>query len=307
MSSATTSATLSRYLGLSLLAAIATILIKTGAYFASKSVGLLSDAYESGVNLAAALLAILAVRVAEQPADKEHEFGHGKAEYFSSGAEGALIFAAALAILWAAVQRLFTPRPIEHLGLGLGLSVVASIINFIVARILLTAGKKYNSIALEADAHHLMTDVWTSGGVVVGVGLTWATGLTVLDPLVAIVVALHILRTGWGLLYRSASALLDEALPVEEAAKIEGILNHYVNTEQIQWHALRTRSAGRQRFANVHVLVPGAWTVQQGHDLLERMEGAMHEAIENLSITTHLEPIEDPRSHEGIYLQAQSR
>lgn len=298
MSSSTASPSLSRYLGLSLLAAVATIGIKTGAYLISGSVGLLSDAYESGVNLVAALLALFAVRVAEQPADKEHGFGHGKAEYFSSGAEGALIFVAALAILWAAVQRLISPRPIEHLGLGLGLSVGASLINLAAARVLLAAGRKHGSIALEADAHHLMTDVWTSVGVVVGVGLVQVTGFTVLDPLVAIAVALNILRTGWSLLRRSLSALLDASLPEEELSKIVAILDQHAQKEQIRWHALRTRSAGRQRFADVHVLVPGAWTVQQGHDLLERIEDDLGQSLEHLSVTTHLEPLEDPRSQD---------
>jgi cation diffusion facilitator family transporter len=298
MSSTAGAQPLSKYLLLSLLAAVATIAIKTGAYLVSGSVGLLSDAYESVVNLVAALLALLAVRVSEQPPDEEHGFGHGKAEYFSSGAEGALIFAAALAILWAAVQRLLEPRPIDRVGLGLGLSVGASLINLVVARVLLAAGRKHKSIVLEADAQHLMTDVWTSVGVVVGVSLVRWTGLTILDPLVAIAVALNILRTGWSLLRRSASALLDASLPADELALFTAILERFAREDQIQWHALRTRSAGRQRFADVHVLVPGAWTVQRAHDLLERLEEELRGAVGNLSVTTHLEPLEDPRSQE---------
>jgi len=292
----TTPPSLSRYALLSIAAALLTIGLKAGAYLVSGSVGLLSDAYESGVNLVAAVVALIALGVASKPADKGHDFGHSKAEYFSSGVEGALIFVAAIAIVHASVPRLFAPQPIEGLGLGLGLSFAASLINFIVARVLLAASRRHQSITLEADAHHLMTDVWTSVGVAAGIGMVRLTGKLILDPIIAIGVALHILHTGWSLLRRSGSALLDAALPDDERDAIAAVLDRHTTPKGARWHALRTRSAGRQRFADVHVLVPGSWTVQQGHDLLEQIEGDLKTALEHLSITTHLEPLEDPRS-----------
>jgi cation diffusion facilitator family transporter len=218
---------LTRYAWLSIAAAIATILLKGSAWWMTGSVGLLSDAIESFVNLAAAMMALWILTVAATPADDRHAFGHSKAEYFSSAFEGLLIVFAAITIIWAAVDRLWNPQPLESVGIGLAVSVVASIVNLLVARILLKVGREEHSIVLEADAHHLMTDVWTSGGVLVGVGLVWMTGWLWLDPVIAIVVALNIVWTGWQLMHRSAEGLMDTSLPPERIADIEAVLNGY--------------------------------------------------------------------------------
>lgn len=284
---------LTRYAWLSVLAAVVTIALKGGAYVLTDSVGLLSDALESIVNLVAAVVALRALAVAGRPADEEHAYGHTKAEYFSSGFEGALVLVAALVIGVAAVQRLLHPVPLGDVGLALGISMVASFVNFLVARVLFGAAREYGSIALEADAHHLMTDVWTSLGVLAGVGLVGLTGWDVLDPLVALVVALNITRVGVSLLRRSMLGLLDTALPSQEQARILGVLERHERTG-IQFHALRTRRSGARGFMSVHVLVPGAWTVQKGHDLLERIEAEIREAVPRITVFTHLEPVEDP-------------
>ncbi len=289
-------ATPTRYAWLSIAAALATMGLKTAAYFVTDSVGLLSDALESSVNLAAALMVLLLLRVAAAPPDSEHEFGHGKAEYFSSGIEGALILAAAVAIIVAAVPRLLEPREIERLGFGAGLSIVATAINFAVARVLLVGARKHHSIGLEADAHHLMTDVWTSVGVLVGIAAVALTGWSRLDPLIAIGVALHILYVGSRLVYRSVMGLLDAAVPTAERAQLVEILERFERDAGIRWHALRTRVAGARRFVTVHILVPGDWTVQRGHDLCEEIEAALRTTRTLTTVFTHLEPVEDRRS-----------
>jgi cation diffusion facilitator family transporter len=286
---------LKRYALISIFAALATIGLKGGAYVLTGSVGLLSDALESLVNLLAAIVALWALWVAARPADEEHAYGHTKAEYFSSGFEGALVVIAAVSILATAMPRLLDPRPVEDVGAGLAISALASVINLGVARVLFGAGRRYHSITLEADAHHLMTDVWTSVGVILGVGAAAATGWDVLDPLIAIAVAVNVVWTGIGLLRRSMLGLLDTALPEPERRSIAAVLDAHTG-DGVQFHALRTRQAGARRFVSLHVLVPGEWTVQRGHDYLERLEEELRGAVPNSTVFTHLEPIEDPVS-----------
>jgi len=284
---------LSKFAWLSIAAALVTIGLKTSAYYVTGSVGLLSDALESIVNLVAALMALAMLTVAARPPDEMHAFGYSKAEYFSSGLEGALILLAAASIFWTAVPRLITPRPLEQVGMGLGISVAAALLNYGVARLLLVAADRYRSITLEADAHHLLTDVWTSAGVVVGVAVVFFTGVNRLDPLIAIIVAVNILWTGVKLLRRSVLGLLDTTLPGAEQQVIKEILSRY-ERDGIRYHALRTRYAGSRSFISFHVLVPGDWTVQRGHDLLEEVEGKIRAAIPGATVFTHLEPLGDP-------------
>lgn len=288
---------LKRYAWLSIAAALATILLKGVAWWLTGSVGLLSDAIESFVNLAGAIMALAMLSLAAQPADDDHAHGHGKAEYFSSAFEGFLILLAALSIGYAAVDRLLHPRAIEAIGIGLAVSVAASIINLLTARILLTVGRKYRSITLEADAHHLLTDVWTSAGVILGVGMVWLSGWQWLDPAIALLVAANIVWTGWRLMHRSAAGLMDASLTAEELAKIEAVLDGY-RRQGMDFHALRTRQAGSRAFVTVHLLVPGDWTVQQGHDWSERIEADIRRALPYAHLTTHLEPREDPLSQD---------
>ena len=295
---------LKRYALLSIVAALATIALKGVAWWLTESVGLLSDAAESLVNLAGALMALAMLTLAEQPADDNHAFGHGKAEYFSSAFEGFLIVVAAVAISYSAVDRLIHPRPLEALGLGLGFSAVASVINYLTARVLMTVGRQHHSITLEADAHHLMTDVWTSVGVIVGVGLAGASGWQWLDPLIAVAVAVNILGTGWRLLQRSADGLMDAALPEERRVEIAAVLEDY-RRQGLEFHALRTRQAGSRPFVSVHVLVPGQWTVQRGHDWLERIEESIRQAVPGSHVTTYFEPLEDPASQSDQDLDRQ--
>jgi cation diffusion facilitator family transporter len=292
---------LTRFAWLSIGAAILTIALKTTAYWLTDSVGLLSDALESLVNLVAAIMALAMLTIAARPADEMHAFGYGKAEYFSSGLEGALILLAAASIAWTAVPRLFAPQPLEHVGIGLGISVLASAINFAVARVLMNAGKEYRSITLEADAHHLMTDVWTSAGVVLGVVAVALTGWVRLDPGVALIVAANILRIGWQLLGRSVRGLMDATLPSAERDAIKRVLNRY-ESQGIQYHAVRTRQAGTRAFISLHVLVPRDWTVQRGHDLLEQLERDIRSAVPGAQLFTHLEPQGDPAALEDIGL-----
>jgi cation diffusion facilitator family transporter len=286
---------LKRYAWLSIAAALATILLKGTAWWLTGSVGLLSDALESLVNLAGALMALAMLSLAAQPADENHAHGHGKAEYFSSAFEGFLIIVAAIGIGYAAVDRLLHPHPLEDVGVGLAVSVVASIINFAVARSLMNVGRKYRSITLEADAHHLLTDVWTSAGVIVGVALVGLGGWGWLDPVIALLVAANIVWTGWNLLQRSAAGLMDVSMPDEELQAIEKVLDKY-RGQGLGFHALRTRQAGSRAFATLHVLVPGEWSVQHGHDWCERIEADIRLALPHTHITTHLEPCEDPVS-----------
>ncbi|QPC83227.1 cation transporter [Phototrophicus methaneseepsis] len=281
---------------LSITAAVVTIALKMFAFLATGSVGLLSDAMESLVNLAAAIFTLFFLILAARPADEEHAYGHSKAEYFSSSIEGMLIVFAAGSIAIAALNRLAEPQPIEQIEFGAVLSIISAVVNFIVARTLLNAAAKYDSIALEADAHHLMTDVWTSAGVLVGVIVVVATGWTILDPIIALIMAANIVRTGALLIYRSAQGLMDRGLPDDQRKSIVDILEGYVATQQIQYHALRTRQAGMRRFVSMHILVPGHWTVQAGHNLLERIEDDVRERIPEVTVFTHLEPQNDPKS-----------
>lgn len=283
---------LTRYAWLSIGAAALTIALKAAAFVLSGSVGMLSDAMESGVNLIAAVVALGALTIAAHPADDQHPFGHDKAEYFSSGVEGALILVAAFGIGYTAIERLLNPQPLEQVGLGLVVSVVASLINFAVARTLLRVGKAQQSITLEADAHHLMTDVWTSVGVVLGVGAVALTGWMWLDPAIALLVAANIIWSGANLLRRSTSGLMDSAIPAEQLAAVTTVLNQY-QTDGIRWHQLRTRQSGPKSFMDVHVLVPGDWTIQQGHDFAEQLERQLEQIGFEISPTLHLEPLLD--------------
>jgi cation diffusion facilitator family transporter len=291
-----TSSSLTRFAWLSILAAVITIGLKAGAYLLTGSVGLLSDALESLVNLVAAIAALIALSVAEQAPDEEHAFGHNKAEYFASGLEGLLVVIAAGAIAVTAIPRLLQPIALEQVGFGLGVSLLASLINLGVAQRLLRAGKEHRSITLEADARHLMTDVWTTVGVVLGIGVVALTGWSRLDPLIALAVAANIVWTGIGLIRRSMLGLLDTALPIEERRIIDAILSRYEREAGIQTHALRTRAAGPRRFVAVHILVPGSWTVRQGHELLEAIEEEIRLALPATTLFTHLEALEDPAS-----------
>lgn len=295
-------ASLTKFAWLSIGAAAATISLKTIAYFLTGSVGLLSDAIESLVNLAGAVMALTMLVIAARPADEDHVYGHSKAEYFASVTEGILIFGAAIGIMATAVQRLIVPRPIEQLGIGLGVSVAASLINFIVARILLDTGRKRNSITLEADAHHLMTDVWTSVGVIGGVAVAGFTGWSVFDPIVAILVALNIVWTGFQLVKRSVSGLMDAALPENEQSLIQAVMDKYQG-RGVSFHALRTRQAAARRFISVHVLVPGDMTVHDAHHIVEDFEDDIRAALGGaVTVFTHLEPAEDELSMEDLYL-----
>jgi cation diffusion facilitator family transporter len=289
------SPSLQRYAWLSIATALATIVLKGVAWRLTGSVGLLSDALESFVNLAGALMALAMLSLAATPADENHAHGHGKAEYFSSAFEGFLILVAAVGIGYAAVGRLLHPQALEDVGIGLVVSVVASVVNFATARILLGVGRQHNSITLEADARHLMTDVWTSVGVIFAVGLVWVTGWLWLDPVIAILVAMNIVWTGWQLLRRSAAGLMDVSLPEETRIAIEQVLDRY-RSEGLAFHALRTRQAGARAFATIHVLVPGNWTVKRGHDYSERIEADLRAVVPHVNVTTHLEPKEDPVS-----------
>ena len=295
------SASIKRYAWLSIFTALATILLKTVAWWLTDSVGLLSDALESVVNLAGAMMALAMISLAEQPADEVHAYGHGKAEYFSAGFEGLLILLAAGGIAVAAVMRLLEPRPIEQIGIGLGVSLGASLLNLITARILHVAGRQHRSLTLEADAQHLLTDVWTSAGVIVGVGAVSLTGWLWLDPVIALLLAANILWSAWKLLYRSTQGLMDCALPQEEHALLHRIFDTY-GQQGIEFHALRTRESGARRFIEVHVLVPGHWSVQRGHELLEQIEAEIRQALPLSTVLTQLEPLEDPLSHADIAL-----
>ena len=287
--------TLTRYAWLSIAVALATIVLKGLAWRMTGSVGLLSDAIESFVNLAGALMALWMLTLAARPADIDHAHGHGKAEYFSSAFEGFLIFLAAVSIGYAAIGRLLDPQPLETVWIGLGVSVIASVINLLAARTLMKAGREHNSITLEADARHLLTDVWTSVGVIAGVALVSFTGWLWLDPAIALLVAANIVWTGYQLMSRSAAGLMDISLPPEKLAQIEALLETY-RAQGLGFHALRTRQAGGRAFVTLHVLVPGQWTVQQGHDWAERIEAEIAEALPHTHVTTHLEPMEDPLS-----------
>jgi cation diffusion facilitator family transporter len=294
---------LTRFAWLSIAAAVLTIGLKTGAYLLTGSVGLLSDAAESVVNLVAAVIALVALKIAARPADANHHYGHGKAEYFSAGIEGLMIFVAAGIILVEAVRRLLEPQPLESIGIGLLITLVATAINGAVGWLLIRAGRTHRSATLAADGQHLMTDVWTSLGIVVGVGLVGLTGWLALDSLVAIAVALNILWIGGRLVWSSSRSLLDAALPESDVLTITAVLDRY-RCDEVQFHGLQTRESGRTRFASVHVLVPGDWSVQKAHDLVEEVEHDLTLAVDDLHVTTHIEPLEDARSYDDVAFDA---
>ncbi len=290
---------LTKYAWLSIAAAIATIALKTGAWAATDSVGLLSDAAESTVNLVAAVVALIALKVAARPATERFMYGRAKAEYFSAAVEGVMIFVAAAAILVVSVQRFVHPAPLENVGIGLVIAVVASIINGAVAFVLMRAGKQHNSITLRADGKHLLTDVWTSVGVVAGVGLVWLTGWERLDPIVAFAVGVNIIVTGVGLISESVSGLLDKTLEDSDNEKIAAILREH-SSEHVTFHGLQTREAGQQMFMNVHVQVPDEWSVLYAHDFGHQVEEAVVEQFPLMEAIVHIEPIGDPRSYDDI-------
>ena len=296
---------LTRLVWLSIAAAIATIALKTLAWRLTGSAGFLSDAAESVVNLVAALVALVTIRWATRPPDEDHMYGHEKAEYFSAGVEGALILVAAASIAWFAVGRLLHPVALTDVGVGIAVSAVASLINLAVGLTLIRAGRTHRSITLEADGKHLMTDVWTSVGVILGVAAVWATGWERLDPLIALAVAVNIVIAGATLIRRSSGGLLDRSLPPVEQQAIEAVLER-ARADSIQFHAVRTRQSGRRSFVSLHVLVPGAWTIQRGHDLSERLESEIREVLPHANVLTHLEPVEDPASFDDETLDRES-
>jgi cation diffusion facilitator family transporter len=285
------------YALLSIAAALVTIVMKAAAWKLTGSVGLLSDAAESVVNLAAALIALWALTVAERPPSPTHDWGYSKAEYFSSGAEGFLILAAAFAIAFAAWERWQHPKPIEDAWAGIAVAAAASAVNGAVAGVLFRAAARLRSITLRADAHHLMTDVWTSAGVVAGIALVALTGWQRLDPIIAFAVAVNIVWMGWKLVRETSLGLLDTALPEEERTLVTDALVPF-QEEGILFHAIRSRVAGRRRFVTMHVLAPGTWSIQRGHDLCESIESAVRGALPGSHVFTHLEPREDPVSWE---------
>ena len=288
---------------LSIAAALATIALKFWAYLLTGSVGLLSDALESVVNLVAAIVAVIALSIASRPADSNHHYGHGKVEYFSAGIEGLMIFVAAMVIVYSAVERLLHPQALDAVGVGLLITLIATSINAAVGWLILRAGRRHRSLTLVADGKHLLTDVWTSIGVVIGVGLVALTGWLPLDSIVAIAVGLNILWTGFTLVRNSVHGLMDRALNTADEARVIEVVNSFVAEYppgQLAFHALQTRESGQQRFVSLHVLVPGQWTVATGHDLVERVESAIALALPGAHIQTHLEPREDPRSYDDV-------
>ena len=290
---------ITKFAWLSIVAALSTITLKSLAYLITGSVGLLSDAAESLVNLVAAVITLVMLIIAARPADELHNYGHSKAEYFASFAEGFLILIASLGIIYSAVQRILNPQPLEQVPLGLIVSVSASLINFFVAQVLLKAGKKFNSISLEADAQHLMTDVYTSAGVLLGVGVVAISGWSILDPIIALLVALNILRTAYALLQRSVYGLMDTALSTEDQQTLQAIFDKY-RSQGVQFHALRTRQAAGRRFISFHILVPGRWSTHRSHHLAEEVEADIRKSLSGATVFTHLEPVDDPLSYQDI-------
>jgi cation diffusion facilitator family transporter len=289
-----------RVMYLSIAAAVATIALKFGAYFLTGSVGLLSDAMESMVNLVGATAALIAIIIAARPADKTHHYGHTKVEYFSSGLEGGLILAAAVAIIWTALDRLLHPSGLESVGFGLGVSLAATLINFIVARVLLKVARQEDSIALEADGKHLMTDVFTSIGVVLGVIMVALTGWLWLDAVVALAVALNIILEGSKLVKRSLEGLSDKALPEKEEAQIRGAIESILTPAKkdgLTYHGLRTRKSGSLCFIDLHLLTPGEWTVRQSHEYTVAIESEIKKHLREVETTIHVEPLDDPRAY----------
>lgn len=300
------SAAPTRYAWLSVATAVTVLALKLVAWKISDSVGLLSDALETLTNVGGATMALLMLRLAAQPPDHEHAYGHHKAEYFSSGFEGMLIFLAAALIVIQAVPRLINPQPLEQPLIAIGAAVLATALNFGVAQLLFRVAARWHSVTLDADARHLMADVWTTLGVIVGVGLVYATGWYWLDPVVALLVALNVLREGWSLIREAADGLMDVSWHESEQQVLREVLARFraeaAQPGEIEFHALRTRRSASRRFVEFHVLVPGEWSVQRGHDFVERVEAELSERLPNLTAFTHLEPTEDPRSYgdEGL-------
>lgn len=291
-----------KYLWISITASVATIVLKGGAFYVTGSVGLLSDAIESFINLAAAVSAFVLLTIALKPPDKGHPFGHNKAEYFSSIIEGTLIFLAAVAIGVTSIERLLNPRPPHDLGAGLLISVAASGINLFTAMVLLGAGRRYNSITLEADAKHLLTDVWTTAGVLAGLLVVNLTGWIVLDPVIAILVAVNIIFTGIKLIKRSVSGLMDEALPGEELSVLKEILDRYGNSG-ISYHSLYTRKAASKRFVSLHLVMPGEWQIEKGHEVTKSIESEIAGIFPGSDVFVHVEPANDPEAFDD-YLES---
>ena len=292
---------LRRYAWISLLVAFVVIFLKIAAYILTDSVSLLSDALESVVNILGASATMWALAVSEQPPDDEHAHGHDKAEYFSSGFEGALVLVAAIVIISTAIVRFVHPQEIDASPYGIALALGTSGINFILARWLLRAAKQHDSMALEADARHLMSDVVTSIAVSGGIVLAVLTSIQWIDPLFALLVGLNIIRTGWDLVKRSADGLLDASLLPADHQRVLSVIHHF-KSENIDFHAIRTRRSGARKFVTFHVLVPGDWSVQRGHEVLEAIEIELTHAIPHLHVTTHLEPNDDPSSFHDIEL-----
>jgi cation diffusion facilitator family transporter len=286
---------------LAILAALVTLALKWAAYYFTGSVGLFSEAAESVVNLLAAVTAFLSLWYASRPVDPSHTYGHEKIEYFSSGLEGSLILVAAGGIAWYAIQRLITPQSLQLLDVGAVISLSASLINFAVARVLLRAGRAHGSIVLEAGGRHLMTDVWTSVAVIVGLGLVWLTGWDWFDPAFGLLVAANIVWTGFDLLRRSFNGLMDHALPVEEQHRVRAAIEPVLRSG-MHYHALRTRQAGSHRFVDFHLLVPGTMSVRRAHEVTKRIEQAVRDALADIEVTVHIEPIEDRAAWEDSEL-----
>lgn len=299
---AATAPDLRKFAWLAIATAVLTVLLKAGAWAITGSVGLLSDAAESMVNLVAAIVALVSLSIAARPADDNHHFGHTKAEYFSAALEGIMVFVAAASIIYLGIERLFNPRPLESLGIGLGISMGAAVLNGIVGQILIRVGTWHRSITLRADGKHLMTDVYTSVGVVVGLGLAWLTGWTWMDPVVAILVGVNILITGYRLVAESSAGLMDVSLSPEDNARIQSILDAHTEVGRIEFHAVRTRESGSRQFMEMHMLVPGDWTVRRGHDAMEDLIDEIVAQFPHMRVIGHLEPVSEPRSYEDMAL-----
>ena len=298
----TTTPDLRKYAWLAIAAAVLTVLLKGSAWAITGSVSLLSDAAESMVNLVAAIVALVSLTIAARPADDGHHFGHSKAEYFSALLEGVMIFVAAASIIYLGIERLLNPRPLQSLGIGLAISIVAAVLNGVVGQILIKVGTRHRSITLRADGRHLMTDVYTTAGVVVGLGLAWMTGWNRLDPVIAILVGVNILVVGYRLMSESASGLMDATLSPEDNARIQAILDAHAEPGRIEFHAVRTRESGARQFMEMHMLVPGDWTVLRGHDAMEDLVEKIVAEFPAMRVTGHLEPVSDPRSYEDMAL-----
>lgn len=294
---------LTRFAWLSIATAIATISLKTLAYLMTGSVGLLSDALESVINLVAAAFALWMLKIAARPADEDHPFGHYKAEYFAGALEGTLIGMAALSIIWVAVNRLIAPQPIEQIGIGLIITTAASLLNLVVGQLLIRTGRKHRSITLEADGKHLMTDVWTSASVIIALIVVNITGWYVLDPIIALFVAVNILRTGYNVVKRSTLGLMDTVISDEDMKAVVNVLDSYVEKEKIDYHALRTRESGSRVFISVHILMPDEWSIREGHKLIDKIEDDIRTAVAGAIVFTHMEPISDPASMADIDLE----